>query len=426
MMSSKKPRFNLQLTINDLSNIPQISGSCYIEVTIKNSNSLIKPLRVQNKFLKIEDDIEDEAEELGKTFSSHEKHRATTSLLKGSTVFATTSKKKIHNFKCHFNFSLSCNLKFPYKKSQNLIGNKYLLLKVFYSHGSENVLIGKSEINLLEYLNFDKEVTSKYLLKDSKVNSILSLTIKLTQLPSNQDFHTQLQLNDNISNQTTLTSISKDFKQSNFNIPQFDRKNIFGGFSDALNDDSFDKNPTNDTLKNEYDKSESNPGVKKSNSQISHKDSKCSLKFTKQSSSIKNSDTTNSSSNFKSSTTNSNLTKTSNSNSDFNSDLLPTTSQAHTQPGVVMDPIVSGLYRKILESTWDPELLPLLDYTPEKCINDIFNNSDNPQGWCPNINQDNWDMNEDDDDDNGLKNLNGLIDERKLRPDLKSWTVEIN
>lgn len=87
-----------------------------------------------------------------------------------------------------------------------------------------------------------------------------------------------------------------------------------------------------------------------------------------------------------------------------------------------MDPIVSGLYRKILESTWDPELLPLLDYTPEKCINDIFNNSDNPKGWCPNIKQDNWDNDEDDD---GLKNLNGLINESKLRDDLRSWVVEM-
>lgn len=405
MLSDKKPRFSFSLTINDLSNIPQISGHCYIEISIRNSNSLIKPLRIRNKLAKLShDDHNDHDNDEGLTFSSHDKNKGCTGIIKGSTVSAITSKRKIHNFKCAFNFNLSCNLKFPYKKSQNLIGNKFLILKVYYilQETNEEVLVGKTEINLSEYLNFDDAVTSKYLLKDAKINSILSLTIDLKELSDQQDFHTLLQLNENVSaERVASSSLSQSSHQGTFNVPQFERKNVFGGFNNAIKDDDSKKpNPTNSKVASEsnslnIETSHQNPD----NSTASVNSSKKSQKAQSKSSRTE-------------------PTKP---------EALPT-SETHTQQlGITMDPIVCGLHRKILESTWDPELLPLLNYTPEMCINDIFNNANNPKGWCPEIFKTigRWDDDDDENDNDDVRNLNGLISESRLREDLKSWSVEV-
>ena len=71
--------------------------------------------------------------------------------------------------------------------------------------------MGKVDINLSEYLNFDEPITTKYLLNDSKVNSILGVTIGLNELSSTFDFHTQLQIQDsNSSISGGSTSISNN------------------------------------------------------------------------------------------------------------------------------------------------------------------------------------------------------------------------
>jgi hypothetical protein len=395
---NKKPQFKLQLVINDLTNIPQISGYCYIELLIRNTQHAHKPHAKKSKLVDADDDAE------------YEKISGTVS---GSTVKTATSKHKIHNFKCNFNYSLSCNLKFPYKKSENLVGNKYLSMTVFYlsSDNSDIVTIGKTDVNLTEYLNFKDPVTSKYLLKDSKVNSILSLTVGLSELPADMDFHTQLQINDstapsihgsvanNLSSDTVVT------RPTTFNIPQFDRKNVFTGLNGVMVHDSDDSNKLNPS------------SVKKPMSQTSSDNSsgKGPLK---------------SKFNIKSSITiksDNDKSKPALSSQSEKADTVPVQSQ-NQQSSIIMDPIVSGLYKKILESTWDPELHSLLDYTPEKCINDIFEYTDNPLGWCPYVSKKfgTWaDEGESDEEGDNVKDLNGLLSEVKLREDLKSWSIRV-
>ena len=113
--------------------------------------------------------------------------------------------------------------------------------------------MGKVDINLSEYLNFDEPITTKYLLNDSKVNSILGVTIGLNELSSTFDFHTQLQIQDSnssisggstsISNNTNSmlsrpTSTTTSSRRNNFNVPQFERKHVFTGIGNVLGDNN--------------------------------------------------------------------------------------------------------------------------------------------------------------------------------------------
>lgn len=354
MFNSKKPKFKLDLGINELSNIPQVSGNCYIDLQIKD-NKRIKSLPFNLPFKPNDDE----------SLSSLSLNSSSTS--SSGNVSIITSNKKIHNFKCSFNCKVGCNLKFGFKRRENLINDKFLIMKIYYvsdkdinAHHHHKIELGKLEINLSEYLNFDEPITSKYLLKDSKVNSILSLTIHLTELPANFDFHTQLTITDNNSNheKTDQTKISLANSSSNtkYNVPQFERKNIFGGLNDVIGD--------KDTSYKSDDSKEKSEDKK-------------SLKI----------DTA--------------------------------STQNHKKDVIMIDPIVNDLYRKILESTWDPNLHALLDFTPEVCVESIFDGTF-PQ-WKERLM---LEINTHyDDDDADIRCINGLVNELNYRDDLKSWSI---
>ncbi|KAL6451456.1 hypothetical protein SBY92_002798 [Candida maltosa Xu316] len=228
LSSSNKPKFAFNLSINELTNVPEINGSCFIELQVKDGSrrggghghshvsangsdkksTLMSPSNSSRAFLNKFDDI---TTSLSLNPNSNSKDSSSVS----GNVAATTSRKRLHNFKCAFNYKLSCNLRFSVKKKGNLIANKYLLLKIFYVNDTSNhtsssqiTELGRLDINLSEYLNFDEAITTKYLLNDSKVNSILSLTIGLNELPPNFDFHTQLQIQDNNSSINSRTDTS--------------------------------------------------------------------------------------------------------------------------------------------------------------------------------------------------------------------------
>ncbi|KAG2736563.1 hypothetical protein G9P44_000653 [Scheffersomyces stipitis] len=438
MFSSKKPKFSFDLVINELTNIPQVSGSCYIDLQIRDGKKKIPNIKYTHIGGSIFDDSSKSADTSTSTTLSSQGTASTSVTSSSAHVSSTTSKKKIHNFRCVFNYRLSCNLKFPLKKKDNLIGNKWLIMKVHYvsevnkpsSHTSgdthehhhyQTVEIGKVEINLSEYLNFKDPVTSKYLLKDAKVNSILSLTIALKELPTYYDFHTQLQIQDvptNLSHSNSTKSnlnISASKKRTNattsFNVPEFERKNVFGGIQNVLSESG---------TATPVPVSTSTPSGGSSNSSASSDIS--SEKNSKHSASKVNSGL--SESKTKTSTKSHSFSGV--NRSDNNSNL---TNHSHNsqKSNVIMDPIVSSLYSKILESTWDPELQPLLDYNPEKCINDIFDNPENPLGINPKLSAKMGKWNDDEgDEDSELRDINGLISEVRFRDDLRSWTVDVN
>lgn len=436
MFSSKKPKFSLNLTINELSNIPQISGSCFIELQIKDARRGFSGL----KTFKTHTPSSDKESKTDLTASEHSlvPHSDTSSSSASSgsgNISVTTSTKKIHNFKCLFNYQLSCNLKFPFKKRENLIANKYLILRVFFinektlsetqnsnhHHKGETIELGKIDINLSEYLNFDESVTSKYLLKDSKVNLILSLSIQLKELPLNYDFHTQLQINDTHSSNnnhqfeprkpTNLNSSAT----TRFNVPQFERKNVFGGLDDVIHspsESSLSKQPPppnlkfqNPALPTSSFSSDDTPSTNPSKSDTPSRKSSLSKLRPHNLNGNNNGNGSISSSLMKDSNNHQNLI---NNHQSLNSN-------------VIMDPIISNLYKKILESTWDPQLHSLLNYPPEQCIDDIFNKSE--KEFSEKF--DKWKklVSSNDNDDDDLKEINGLINEIKYRDDLRSWVV---
>ncbi|ODQ63542.1 hypothetical protein NADFUDRAFT_47922, partial [Nadsonia fulvescens var. elongata DSM 6958] len=57
-----------------------------------------------------------------------------------------------------------------------------------YSNKDNKTLIGKVELNLSEYAHTDEVVTNRYLLHESKVNSVLNLSIYMEQIKGETDF----------------------------------------------------------------------------------------------------------------------------------------------------------------------------------------------------------------------------------------------
>ncbi|CAH2350681.1 hypothetical protein CLIB1423_02S02696 [[Candida] railenensis] len=441
--NSNKPKFSLDFTINDLSNIPHVGGSCYIDVSIRDSKKSKFSLRpshaqagAQATFDSSKNSIQSKLD--SKSSSSHSSSTP-------STVTAVTSKKKIHNFKCSFHFSLSCNLRFPLKKKENLIGNKYLILTIYYlpdsshHHGEDSHSaseLGQLDINLSEYLNFKEATTFKYLLKHSKVNSIISLTVSLKELPSDFQFHTQLQISEahtNLSNANTKVSTSRptqaqttnrttsstlqldsspSSQNPKFNVPNFEKKKVFGGINDVINTSSGEHQ--NSGNESELDLSNIN-GKTEENGKECSISKKISQHLSPHHS---NSKLDGSNANSKANSISGNSERA-NNNSSYGHSALKNASGNDQQTAVMMEPIVSNLYKKILESSWDPELYKLLDYTPEKIVDSIFREG---TGWSDKISKklEIWNAGNTDDDDE-VRDLNGLINEVGFREDLKSW-----
>lgn len=368
-MLVKNPKFSLDLTINELINIPQTSGSCFIELQIKDSPYKSTVLHKHQP----QKDSDELFKESKRTITNNVETNSTSS----KKVRATTSKKKVHNFKCTFHYKLSCNLKFPINKRQRAIDDKYLLLSVYYSSSSDErhtTLLGRAEVNLSEYIEYDDPVTSKILLRHSKVNSILNLKIFLRELPDNFDFHTQLQIQDStqnisqkgtsLANDSTLKSIDhkKTFKHL---IEERKSRNTLEVFSSSQSPDRADSQKPRSKQQTVLHAQESPLWT------------------------------------FLSS--------------------IPTNNTKYQQPQQLMmlNLAVSNLSRKLLESNWEPDLQGLLEYTPEKCINDVFSHSSDGKEWDKKLSEI-YSIDHPDDD---TSSMNGLIDEANYRSDLRSWSI---
>lgn len=366
MFSSKKPKFKLDFTLKELSNIPHTNGYCYVEFSIQDAHLGIRAAISQWKPVLKGEDISKDA---GSSSSS------------STHLHVRTTKRKIHNFKCLFNYNFSCNLRFPYKKRDNMIGDKYLMLRVFYigeksSKTDARAELGRVELNLAEYLNFKEPVTAKYLLQDSKVNSILSFTLGLNELPSDFQFRTQLQIDDSTHNTSTGTNASiltgQNTSEPHFNVPQFTKKAVLGGLDGMLpngNSESSRQGSSDEELK----------------VQSSKKDTK------------------------------------GNENHKSDEASQPINSR-RTYDNILMDPVVSGLYRNVLESAWDPEMRELLKYPPEKVVEHIFSCGDSDD-W-----RDDLPVYKDfrqllKNDPSKERDSSGLVGEESRREDLKSWTI---
>lgn len=431
---SPKPKFRLELSINDLSNIPQVSGACYIELSIRDSKRIkslpFKGLSILNGSAgtTTSDSERDESDDKRTpTTSKADSSSVVTHLSSsGGNISFTTSHRKIQNFECPINIDVSCNLKFGLKRRENLIADKYLMMRIFYvgekhkefgihNAGSNRLELGRLEINLAEYLNFNEPITSKYLLKDSKINAILSTTIFLSELPANQEFHTQLQVSEGKRSQnhhhphphdtkldrtkgSNATSAAKS--DGSYNVPHFEGKNIFGGLNDVLGDrgDGLAKDkpdpPSDDGSKchNTTKKLLHGLGHQSSNNQLLQvQDYALQLQL-------------------QSGDRQANPTSVDTSKHENN--------LYRNEQTILIDPIVNGLHKKILECTWDPKLHTMLDFTPEVCVESIFDGSIDELRLR--LKEELYD---DDDDDDEVRGIQGLVNECNYREHLRSWSI---
>lgn len=371
-LGNKKPKYKLQFSINEIANIPHTSGSCFVELEISDGSpssiratiSHFRPFLSQQKDSSDNESVSDAASNSKNATLAHSSSRS---------IHVRTSENKIHNFRCHFNFSMSCNLRFPLKRKDNMIGDKWLSLKVLYkadksSRSTET--LGVVKINLAEYLNFSQPKTVKYLLQDSKINSILNLTTSLEELPADFEFRTQLRIDDtkrtNSASQSTLVSnksANRNTKQ--FKVPEFQGKAVFGGLDGVINpQQKSDALAKPESLrKPSTEEDEAVPQEDRQTAEVGGK----------------------------------------------------------TFDDVIVDPIIGSLYRKVLESTWDPELHSLLKITPQKIVDDIFKLADDPKQL--ELDLDNYHKLSSGLGDDSFRNSNGLIAESRFRNNLKSWTV---
>lgn len=425
---TNKPRFALDLALNELTNIPHVSGSCFVDINIRD--------RRRAKFLlKLGLGL---ALALALTAKLNSKHaradKAAHTLTTPGTVLAVTLKRRIHNFKCAFNYRIRCNLKFPLKKKQNLIGNKYLVMVVYYvgetrgdgdgdgDRGGSLLELGRLEINLLEYLNFEEPTTSKYLLRQSKINSIFSLTILLRELPADMEFHTQLQIADAPLAPTLAPSLAPSLASSRapsrapslaslgpaplrtrqpqshasrFNVPNFERSKVFGGLNDVIKTPTHDRDDGDDASAATASATTSATASPVATEEH-HRNGKRTMQHI--------------ASHLYPHHNNSGVTAPPDAH---NKNIV---ADRHRDSAILMQPIVSNLYKKILEASWDPELYKLMDFSPEKVVESIFRD-----GTAANDRFmktfDPWRGEELD----AERDLNGLINEVGYRDNLKSW-----
>ncbi|CDK25927.1 unnamed protein product [Kuraishia capsulata CBS 1993] len=130
----KKHKFNVQLKLHELINIPQLSGKCYIHLTVSNK-----------------------------------RHQST------NQYSTKTASSPVVNHRCTWDHEVQTVIKL-YEDSNGYISDKWLTLK-FYAVMTSDELLGKLELNLTEYLNETSEVTNRYLLQDSKANSIFKMSL---------------------------------------------------------------------------------------------------------------------------------------------------------------------------------------------------------------------------------------------------------
>ncbi|QLQ79097.1 hypothetical protein HG537_0B04450 [Torulaspora globosa] len=182
---SKKPKFLLTLRINELINIPQSSGYCYVKWHLKEGTgtSASSPI------------VDSNGEEI---YVMNQSHGATPRIMVEN-----------HRARWNYEFERPLQIKMLVDKNRELI-SKVLLLEVFFeflsdtsgnkprrsNSGSQSVkngpnnvysqkasgkmLLGVVSLNLAQYVREDEQATTnRFLLKKSKVNSILNVTVQI-------------------------------------------------------------------------------------------------------------------------------------------------------------------------------------------------------------------------------------------------------
>ncbi|GMM35650.1 hypothetical protein DASC09_029750 [Saccharomycopsis crataegensis] len=237
---SRKTRFDLSFSVMDLTNLPQLTGLCYVKWAVKDSAShpISKPLSTSSSAIPSSGFLSTSGirsasstlEKSSRGFTSSADpstgDSSYNSSIFGNSFKGTTVPKTIDNHKVKFDISQKVPaVKFETnRKIRNRfiqLEDRFLILDIYVEantttdnsavgegksqeivHNQEKkTFLGQVKINLVDYIfkNFDCDKLSfshsnnlsidKYLLQESKINSILSVAIKLELVKGHyQDF----------------------------------------------------------------------------------------------------------------------------------------------------------------------------------------------------------------------------------------------
>ncbi|KTW31505.1 hypothetical protein T552_00147 [Pneumocystis carinii B80] len=139
-----RPKFHIKITIHNLINVPLVSGQMFIKWYLKDSIS--------------------------------------------TKTRGKSQKVPIKNHKVTWDHDISCIISMKIGKHQRL-SESWMIFEVNQELrcASHQLVIGRVEINLAEYVGLSKE-TGCYLLQNSKVNSLLKISISIEQICGNTDY----------------------------------------------------------------------------------------------------------------------------------------------------------------------------------------------------------------------------------------------
>ncbi|KTW32811.1 uncharacterized protein T551_00296 [Pneumocystis jirovecii RU7] len=147
LIPASRPKFHVKMIIHHLNNVPLVSGQVFIKWHLKDSVHM----RARGK----------------------------------------SPKVPIKNHKVIWNYEFSCFLSMKIDKHQHL-SESWIIFEVNQesselSGASHQLVLGKVDINLAEYAGLSKE-TECYLLQNSKVNSLLRISISMEQIGGSTNY----------------------------------------------------------------------------------------------------------------------------------------------------------------------------------------------------------------------------------------------
>lgn len=238
MFKVKKHKFQINVVVEKLFNIPHSSGYCFVNIQISSEKKFKNDLFTRNKFgmLNKRNLVNRENKKINLDHFDQKigKNEHGIEFQNGHGFFGTSPSVKIYNFTCHLDYKISYISKFPFKRRENKFENKYLVLKVYYVNESllstfdkkknnffikhddgftnedcfnnkflidmvlfndlylkKNIFteLGELKINLNNYLDIDPVIKTKNLLENSKINSILSMSIQIKKIDQINNFN---------------------------------------------------------------------------------------------------------------------------------------------------------------------------------------------------------------------------------------------
>lgn len=166
---TSRPKFDVDIQVNQLLNIPLVSGSCWVRWYVRDSPKPDARGRTPHQTVR--------------------EHRASWD----------------HEIKLQTRIGIG---------RMNVLKEFMVIFDVMWDqNGSEKILLGKVEVNLSEYVGSPEPKRTKYLLKNSKINGALSITIGIKQTAGSKNFTVPPMTSSAVFGD--ITGVMKETKDSN-------------------------------------------------------------------------------------------------------------------------------------------------------------------------------------------------------------------